>query len=362
MKMNETFYDTSKGQDNSLVAELRPGVTIHKHRGEYFLRGSNYSTSMFDEIIELIDSNQLVFISVTGPPGKGKTWFAMRLMQLLDHKYHVTDVGEYKPESDPGQMVFDRRHLRYLIGPDSPLKQHQGLTLDESHFGIGARSWNSAVQKGLVNLLVAIRSKRLILCVIVLSMAQIDRYIRDFVVNYQFAIEAPGIATLYRRSFHKLTGEPTVRRLGVWHLPIPWGEDCPNPDCLGCEYLYEHLNDECITCDIDRARYERRKAAFLARQSDEEEEEEETQTKHKHSHSEIADMWHDFRYDLPIHRYRSTWAVNRSMIVDATHEIFTKLGIDQSLPINAKTGIANQIEKREWFKEVIRFHERIDEN
>lgn len=342
--MSKTPYDTPPGQDNSLVADLGYGATLHKHRGAYFVRGGGFSTTMFDEIVKLINADQLVFFSVTGPPGKGKTYFAMRLMELLDKHFNITDTPAPPPKKDKSQMCFTRQHLSHLIGENTPLKHYQCVGVDESHFGLGARTWQKTIQQDVINLLVAVRSKRLIFFIIALSMNQIDKYLRNYVVNYQFTIETPGIATLYRRKFHKLSGDPLTKRMGLWYLPLPWVDDCENPDCIGCKYLYEDKNDEEIRCPNKRAHYERRKTEFLNMKSRGGELDEDGMTINRLPPTEITKKLQDFRYDIP----RRGNTVFRGRLKGFIKD---KLGLKVSM--HTITDVAWRIEETKWWKEVI---------
>jgi hypothetical protein len=347
-------YDTPPGQDNSLVAEIQPGVNIHKHHGHYFVRGAGYNTEMFNDIINLIDSDQLVFISATGPPGKGKSWFVLRLMELLDKRLVITDAPAPPPDKDRGQVAFTRPHLKHLIGKNTPLKHYQAVMVDESHFGLGARSWAKAVQQDIISILCAVRSKRLIFFVVALSMKQIDNYLRDFVVNFQFTIEAPGVATLYKRKFHKLSGDPLTENLGMWYLPIPWGDWCNNPDCIGCPYLFEDRNPEGKRCPNPRACYERRKDEFLNTKSEEEDEEAEEAEAPQMTPEEATEKLRDFAYspDFPIHiRKNGTATVIRGELADF---IAKKLQVKPPKD-RPNTKIARQIEASEWWPGLVAF-------
>lgn len=352
--MREKFIPQSisePGKDNSLVAEIQPGVNIHKHRDLYFVRGKGYSTEMFDKIKKLIDSDQLVFISFTGPPGKGKSWFSLRLMEMLDKNFIITDSPAPPPTQDEGQVAFTRTHLKHLIGKDTPLKHYQTIMVDESHFGLGARSWQQGIQQNIINLLVAVRSKRLIFCVVALSMKQIDNYLRDYVINFQFTIEIAGIATLYERRFHKLTGDPLTKRLGMWYLPVPFGDWCGNPDCIGCEYLYEDRNTEDKRCPNPRACYERRKDEFLNSQS--EDDEKIIAEEIRMTPQQIADALRDYRYDLPVRVTKSGVTIFRGRLAG-----FVDLKLETTRPsTHVVTEVAGILESADWWPDVVQFHQ-----
>lgn len=236
------------------------GIKAIRYGDIIYLEGSNYSTAISQEIREKINKEMSVVICDTGPPGIGKTYFAIRYAQILDPDFQITDIPPPPPNEDYGQVVFGREHLSYLTGPKTPLKRGQVIVLDESHFGVGARSWQNRDQQDIVNYLAAIRSKGFILILVVLHTRMIDALLRDFVVNYEFYVTNRGEATCYRRFFPQFSNEPYKRRLGIMELPLPDEELCDWKSCLKCSHLRAPEDKRCETI---RAIYERRKEWFL---------------------------------------------------------------------------------------------------
>ena len=333
-------YKTKPGEDNSLIGEISPGITVHRHAGHLFCRGGGFTTKNLDRMLKEISEDRLVFLAFTGPPGTGKTFFALRLAQLLDPNFKILDAPAPLGKNNSSQVAFDREHLNHLLSPESELKEYQVVVVDESHFGLGSRSWQKAVQQGIVNILVACRSKRIIFMVVALNITQLDKYIRDYVVNYQFTLEDRGRATLYRRYFHKIQGNPLIEKLDPWTLPLPWVERCENSDCIGCQYLFEDhkKNTEGIRCPNPRANYERSKLEFINKQASGDPEN--SNGKPKPSLTEIAEELKEHLKDIP----RRKDKVFRGQLA-----VFVKDTLGYKLSSHNVTAIAGIIEASPWW-------------
>lgn len=242
----------------------KEGWKTLKYHHTLHLVGPGIATKITDEIRSKINDNKSVVICITGPPGQGKTYFGMRFGQKLDANFNISDLPPPPPNEDKGQVTFSREHLAYLTGEHSPLKRGQVILTDESHWGIGARSWQNRDQQEIVNYLAAIRSKGYVLIIVVLHTRMIDALLRDFVVNYEFHVTRRGEATVYRRWFPVHANEAYKKRLGVLKLQLPDEELCNHESCLrgrtGCRYLTKPEGKRCMTL---RAIYERRKKHFL---------------------------------------------------------------------------------------------------
>ena len=270
-------YRTPKGLDEGLVPisprfELleKQGVKSYRYGHTCWARGGNYSTAIIDEIYRRRNNNESIVICITGPPGSGKTLFGTRFAQKLDKKFHINDLPAPHPNEDSSQLAFGREHLSYLTGPKSPVKRDQVIVMDESHYGVGARSWHNADQQELTNYIAAIRSKGYVLIIVTLHTQMIDKLIRNFVVNYEFFMAKRGEAIVYRRFFPQYSDKVFRKRLGKMRLMMPDGDLCNYGSCLRCEHLNKEPEERCITL---RAIYERRKADFLSQRSVKQDEE-----------------------------------------------------------------------------------------
>jgi len=343
-------YKTQKGEDNSLIGEISPGITVHLHNGHLFARGGGFNTNNLDRILREISEDRLVFLAFTGSPGTGKTFFALRLAELLDPKFKLRDSPAPPGNQDDSQVAFDRDHLNHLLSPESTLKEYQCVVVDESHFGLGSRSWQKSIQQDIVNLLVACRSKRIIFMVVALNITQIDKYLRDFVVNYQFTLEDRGRATLYRRYFHKLEGNPLIEKLDPWILPLPWVERCENPDCIGCHFLFENRkgNPDGIRCPNPRATYERRKLEFLNKQTSSSKDN--PDGKRKPGNPEIAEELKEHVDDIPKRIVKGETVIHQTKLKPKVRE-----WLGYKLSGHDLAELVAVIEESDWWKAYIAY-------
>lgn len=272
------------------------GIKAIRYGNTIYLEGGGYSIAISNEIREKINKEMSVVMCFTGPPGSGKTYGGIRYAQSLDPKFKITDTPPPPTNEDDGQVVFGREHLSYLTGPNTPLKRGQVIVLDESHFGVGARSWQNRDQQDVVNYLAAIRSKGLILILVVLHTRMIDALLRDFVVNYEFYITDRGRATCYRRFFPQFSNEPYKKKLGIIELPLPDEELCNYKSCLKCGHLRASKSKRCETI---RAIYERRKEWFLVETGQKKEAEETEKSKPYNTFEEIIKGISDKTESIP---------------------------------------------------------------
>ena len=278
-------YRTPKGKDER-EAPLPEGFTGLRKQGYKAIKyghtlqliGPGLTTKIMDEIRQKIKENESVVICCTGPPGKGKTYTGIRWGQKLDDTFHINDTPPPSGNQDDGQVTFSREHIAHLTGENSPLNRGQVILTDESHWGIGARSWQDKDQQDIVNYLAAIRSKGFILIIVVLHTRMIDTLLRDFVLNYEFHVTRRVYVRVYRRWSPMGATEPYKKWLGRLKLKLPDEEICNYPSCLrgrkGCRWLKpKNPKDRCMAI---RAIYERRKDWFLNEKGRAKEKEQET--------------------------------------------------------------------------------------
>lgn len=199
---------------------------------------------------------------VVGPPGEGKSYFALRLAQILDKKFNPYE-----------QIVFERTRLLELIGPGSPLKMGQVIVIDEAQFIAGARRWYEDIQKDVMEHIEAIRSKGYIVMIVALHLNLLDKIIRKYVLSHMILMMERGKAVVYNLWTPPFMDKLFRRRLGKMALQLPDYELCKFSNCLMCRFL-----DKCYTL---RAIYERLKAEFLGRMSEQSQQKAEMHEKRK---------------------------------------------------------------------------------
>ena len=237
-------------------------------KGIYVKTGSGYGPFFFNEIEKIRKNIEACIIVVTGPGGSGKTYFALRLAELLD--------PTFKPKI---QVPFGSPAFLALISEDSPLKMGQFIIPDESQFTMGARNWYDDIQKDLMNQIEAVRSKGYVIMIIALNMAVLDKIARSYVMTHLIHMNKRGEATAYKFYMPAFAKEPYKKKLGKVRLKLPGAETCEHSSCLRCRY--SGLRKETWSrrdkwgeqktpiCQNIRAQYEREKKNYLEHQATE---------------------------------------------------------------------------------------------
>ena len=224
---------------------------LYNWNGYGIIVGPGHNTHILDDIQHRINKVKQNMIIVVGDPGEGKSYFGLRLAQIID-KY-------FDPET---QIVFERLHLLSLIGFNSPLKMGQVIIIDEAQFIAGARRWYDDVQKDVMDHIEAIRSKGFVIIIVALNLNLLDKIIRRYVINKMMKMRNRGFARVYRIWTAQFTDKPYRKTIGDMSLRLPDAELCDFPNCLTCKHLNGYSKDK-RKCMTIRAIYERRKRSFL---------------------------------------------------------------------------------------------------
>lgn len=245
-------------KQSGLTSQTKPKLTpivgevgdfkLFNWHGFKIVTGRGKSSFILDEIQyrrKKIKQNAIV---VVGQPGEGKSYFALRLAQVLDPRFNL-----YK------QIVFERTHLLWLLGPNTPLKMGQVIIIDEAQFIAGARRWYEDVQKDVMEHIEAIRSKGFVVIIVALHLNLLDKIIRKYVLTKMMLMRERGEAVVYSLHTPPFQDKLWKSRMGFMSLQLPDFEKCSYANCLICKYL-----DKCMTV---RAVYERLKKKFLDKMS-----------------------------------------------------------------------------------------------
>lgn len=220
-------------------------IKVMNWHGYYVRLGSNKSPFFYNEIQNRRNKNKSNIIVITGSPGEGKTYCAIRLAEVFD------------PHFDPElQIIFTRPQLLHVIGEKSPLKRGQVIIIDEAHYGMGSRRWMETVQKDLMDALASVRSRGFIILIVSLHIDMLDKIVRKYVLSFMIHMEDRGVGIVYRLYTPRFARELYKTRLGKLKLRLPQAEYCDHPDCLTCKYVTGE-------CETTRAIYERNKKAFI---------------------------------------------------------------------------------------------------
>lgn len=210
--------------------------------------GHGKSTFILDEIQYRRRNVKQLMILVSGAPGEGKSYFALRLAQILDPTFNPYE-----------QIAFERHHLLQLIGINSPLKMGQVIVIDEAQYIAGARHWYEDVQKDVMENLEAIRSRGFVIIIVALHLNILDKIIRQYVLSHMAKMMKRGQAKFYHLYTPTFVNELFHPGMGFMTLQLPDYELCKFSSCLTCKF-----SDKCYTL---RAIYERLKREFLGKMS-----------------------------------------------------------------------------------------------
>ena len=180
----------------------------------------------------------------TAEQGAGKTYCVIRLAEILDKKFD--------PEK---QIVMNRSDILKLVSGRGGLKRNQVIIIDEAQFGASSREWGKKDQIQLMKHLAAARFKGFVIFIVALHRSMLDNIIRDRLLTYHIHMEERGQGVIYKPKHQRFDENHYPARIGKLVLQLPDYDACDYVSCLDCDY------DE--TCNTIRARYERKKLAFV---------------------------------------------------------------------------------------------------
>lgn len=230
-----------------------------------------YGPHVLNEIESKTNAYESAVIIVTGQGGKGKTYFALRLAEMLDGRFDVVK-----------QVPFGLSAVFAILSESNPLRRGQVVIVDESQFGMSARDWSNDKQKSLMKHFEAVRSKGWVIFVVCLSEKVIDNIMRNYVVTHKIFLTRKGHARVYKYVVGATGVQYTPIISDDAHFPLPGAEVCEYWSCLACPYSglqtsrwknrekWEENGE--IVCHSIRAVYERRKKEYLTSKAEEDSE------------------------------------------------------------------------------------------
>ena len=255
-RSGKKYSDTPPGSNMNAISTI-PGTRLQivDWHGTQVVQGIGFSPIFFNLIQERTNKENGTIIGMGGGPGEGKTWFGMRLGEILNRVKTGRSFNPYV------QMPFTQEHFLWLLSADTPLKLGDVIVLDEAHFAAGARNWFKEDQKELVDLIATARNNGFIIILIVLHIDMLDKILRQFTMAFYVHLESPGHATAYKTFTPRFNNEMIKNTIGPVTLQVPGIGSCDHPRCLHCKHLNPDTPD--ITpCPVNRAIYERRKRHF----------------------------------------------------------------------------------------------------
>jgi hypothetical protein len=299
----------------------------HRRRFEV---GVGCSPFLLREIEKRKNNIEACIFGVFGGAGRGKTYAALRLCEIVDPKFN--------PEE---QVAFGPEAFLHLIGPDSPLKMGQCILVDESQFAAGSRNWYNEIQKDLMAHLEAVRSKGFIIFIIALNIATLDVIARNYTLTHMVYMKKRGQGVAYRFYSSPFGKEPYKNRLGVINLKLPGAGECTHPSCLRCIHSGIARRTSPMTCMNVRVRYERKKREYLANQA------RASQEKRDTKEEKAKKMDYEKEADSIAHKYHTLPKTMKSNQKDteATRQLLRETNGKEYSPYQA-VQIRNVMEKR----------------
>jgi len=242
------------GYDTKIISTIPNSeqVLIDWH-GTAVVQGTGYSPVFFDQIQARTNAENGTILGVCGSPGVGKTYWCMRLGEILNR----AAGRRFNPYI---QIPFTQEHFLWLLSDESPLQLGDVIILDEAHFAAGARNWFKEDQKELVDLIASARNMGLIVILVALHMSMLDNVLRNFTMAFYVYVERAGVGIAYKTFTPRFNTEMLKPRIGPVTLQLPDVKKCEHNKCLHCVNLYGKNGAE--ICYTIRGVYERRKAEF----------------------------------------------------------------------------------------------------
>lgn len=237
------------GFDTKIISSTNdPDYNIIDWHGTRVIQGPGYGPLFFDMINARTNAENGTIIGIGGAPGIGKTYFGIRLGEIINR---VQPRRRFNPYL---QIPFTQEHMMWLLSKDSPLQLGDVIVLDEAHFAGGARNWFKEDQKEFVDMVASARNMGLIIILVVLHVSMLDKILRQFTMAFYLHLEKAGTATAYETFTPRFDEDMHRVTIGFVTLQLPGVAKCDHPRCLHC--------DELEYCGVIRAIYERRKRVF----------------------------------------------------------------------------------------------------
>lgn len=197
-----------------------------------------WSPKFLDILIERIDDGKSVQVTFTGRAGEGKTYFMLKLAQILN------------PFMTIDQVVFTREKFVSFIMKAKPKTI---LCVDETSYVGGKRSWQNPKQQETMLVWESMRSKLLPVFSTVLNISLLDKTYREQIVQFLVNVVDRGHARIYSVNPHPLEDYVGKKRIQRMSLRMPDWNFCKRKSCLlpRCQYIN--------ICPLLRAQYERKK-------------------------------------------------------------------------------------------------------
>jgi len=312
------YANNPSGSNTKIISTIPDtNLSITDWHGTKIVEGPGYGPLFLNMIQTRTNVQKGTIIGMGGPPGEGKTWFSMRLAEILNR---VNKNRKFNPYL---QIPFEIQHFLWLLSDDSPLEPGDVIVLDEAHFAAGSRNWFKEDQKELVSMIASARNMGYIIILVVLHMAMLDNMLRNFTMAFYVHLESVGLATTYLTYTTRFNPKLMKNTIGPITLMVPGISECPHPFCLQCKSLYARSEDHTI-CYAMRPIYERRKKFFQNRNISNAKARHELKKKSTTSANDMIDTLEEFNAEILLTSHGNVDPASVQIIID--RELGVSLG------------------------------------
>ena len=185
-------------------------------------------------------------VVIVGEAGIGKSYMANDIARVVEGK---TKQGKDRFSLD--QVVFTYKDFMNAV---LKLKTGKIIIFDEPSYSMGKREWYKELNKALVQTVESFRFKVHPLFIPIINKSLLDKTIRSHLIQYQVTMQDRGFASVYRLKASQFRDEVYHHYFCELKYHLFDSHLCDRDTCLGCPKL--------STCNIFRARYERKKASI----------------------------------------------------------------------------------------------------
>jgi len=196
------------------------------------------SPLFFNILKERIDSGKSLQVTFTGRAGDGKTYFMLKMAQILN------------PWTTIDEVVFTREEFINRINTAKPKTV---ICVDETSYIGGKRTWQNPHQQQIMLIWESMRYKLLPVFSTVINISLLDKTLREHLIVYQVNVTKRGKGKAYSLHPHPLEDYVGKHLIQTIHLPMPDFNYCKKPSCLlpKCSLM--------DSCPLLRGQYEKKK-------------------------------------------------------------------------------------------------------
>ncbi|MEM3549938.1 MAG: hypothetical protein QXV01_02475 [Candidatus Bathyarchaeia archaeon] len=185
-------------------------------------------------------------IVVTGEAGIGKSYLATDIARIIEG---LDENGNDRFSLD--QVVFTYAEFMDLV---LELEHGRPIVFDEPSYAMGKREWYRDLNRVLVQTIESFRFKVHPLIIPIINKSLLDKTLREHLIQYQVVVYDRGKATVYRVKPSQFIDRVYYAYFCKLEYSLLDMHLCNRESCLDCSQL--------ATCNIFRARYERKKASI----------------------------------------------------------------------------------------------------